>query len=237
MFGSYDTTPRAQGVVSQYRNLLHHFVHQHGNSDASTFWAGCGAIRRTVFEDVGGFDEKRFPRPSIEDIELGYRLRQAGYRILLDKSLQGKHLKRWTLYSMIRTDITCRAIPWSRLILESKQAPDDLNLKGGQRLSAALVGIASVLGLLSMFRIELLALSITCLLGVIALNRRLYGFFLHQRGPLFAGASTLLHLLYYLYSGISYLSVRTGFQLRSAAKRAEPAMPAGEHLPLKSRKS
>src|SRR5262245_14313695 len=109
MFGSYDAFPRAKGVVSRYRNLLHHFVHQHGNPEASTFWAGCGAIRRSVFEEIGGFDERRFPRPSIEDIELGYRLRHAGHRILLDKSLHGKHLKQWTLRSMIRTDITCRA--------------------------------------------------------------------------------------------------------------------------------
>ena len=28
VFGSYDTFPRARGIVSQYRNLLHHFVHQ-----------------------------------------------------------------------------------------------------------------------------------------------------------------------------------------------------------------
>src|SRR4030095_3475777 len=30
VFGSYDASPRAEGVVSQYRNLLHHFVHQNG---------------------------------------------------------------------------------------------------------------------------------------------------------------------------------------------------------------
>src|SRR5262249_7492828 len=50
VFGSYDTGPRAAGVVSQYRNLLHHYVHQTGNPEASTFWAGCGAVRRSVFE-------------------------------------------------------------------------------------------------------------------------------------------------------------------------------------------
>ena len=31
VFGSYDASPNAPGVVSQYRNLLHHFVHQEGN--------------------------------------------------------------------------------------------------------------------------------------------------------------------------------------------------------------
>ncbi len=31
VFGSYDAAPRAAGTVSQYRNLLHHFVHQQGD--------------------------------------------------------------------------------------------------------------------------------------------------------------------------------------------------------------
>ncbi len=218
VFGSYDDRPRAKGVVSQYRNLLHHYVHQNGNPEASTFWTGCGAIRRSVFEEMEGFTEKHGGR-WIDDIELGYRLRQAGHRILLDKALQGTHLKRWTLRSVIWTDILYRAIPWSRLILESKKTPDDLNLKRGQRLSVALVGLASVFLLLAPFRVEMLALSAAALLVVIILNRDLFAFFARQRGILFAAACIPLHLLYYLYCGLSYLYVWIGFQFRGSATR------------------
>ena len=216
VFGSYDAAPRAKGVVSQFRNLLHHFVHQNGNPEASTFWAGCGAIRRSVFDEIGGFDEKRFTRASIEDIELGYRARQAGHRILLHKGLQGTHLKRWTLRSVVRTDILCRAIPWSRLILEQKNAPNDLNLTGAQRLSVALVGLACAFLLLAVFRVELLALSAAALFGVLILNRKLYTFFLRRRGVLFAAACIPLHFLYYLSSGLGYLYAWIEFQLRKA---------------------
>lgn len=218
VFGSYDARPRVEGVVSQYRNLLHHFVHQHGNPEASTFWAGCGAIRRSVFEEVGGFDETFTPPCSVDDIELGYRIRQAGHRIRLDKALQGTHLKRWTLRSVILTDITHRAVPWSRLILETKDTPNDLNLKGGQRLSAALVMLACLLLPLAALRVELLALSAVALLGVVILNRDLYAFFFRQRGLLFAGTCIPLHLLYYLYGGLSYLYVWIGFQLRPTSR-------------------
>jgi len=216
VFGSYDACPRAIGMISQYRNLLHHFVHQNGNPEASTFWAGCGAIRRSVFEKIGGFDERCFRRPSIEDIELGYRLRQSGYRILLEKTLQGTHLKRWSLYALIRTDITCRAIPWTRLILETKTLPNDLNLKLGQRLSFALVALACVLLTLAVARPALLAGSVVALLGVAILNRKLYAFFVVQGGVLFAAGCVGLHLLYYLYSGLSYLYARAGFELNRA---------------------
>jgi len=223
VFGSYDLKPRAKNVVSQYRNLLHHFVHQNGNPEASTFWAGCGAIHRSVFDQLGGFDEKRFPRASIEDIELGYRLRQAGHRILLDKSLQGTHLKKWTLYSMVWTDIFCRAVPWSCLILESRNAPDDLNLRASQRLSLSLVSLAGVFLFLAAFRIELIGLSVAALFGVIVLNRKLYNFFFRRRGFLFAVTAVLLHLFYYLYSGLSYLCVWTHFRLARAVARS-PAL-------------
>jgi glycosyltransferase involved in cell wall biosynthesis len=217
VFGSYDARPRAKGLVSQYRNLLHHFVHQNGNREASTFWAGCGAIRRSVFEQIGGFDEKQFLRPSIEDIELGYRLRQSGHRILLDKTLQGTHLKRWNLWSLIRTDITCRAIPWSRLILETKKAPDDLNLKLGQRASFVLVVLACVFLTLAVLRLELLTVSAAAFLGVVILNRKLYAFFFRQRGIFFTGACIPLHVLYYLYSGFSYLYVWLEFHVKTIA--------------------
>ena len=220
VFGSYDAQPRAAGVVSRYRNLLHHFVHQHGNTEAATFWAGCGAIRRAVFQELGGFDAQRFPLPSIEDIELGYRLRQAGHRILLDKTLQGTHLKRWTLGSMIWTDVVRRAVPWSRLILESKIAPDDLNLDWTQRLSGALVGLTSVYILLAAFQVKLLVLAAVALCCVLPLNRQLYTFFLRQGGWYFVAACVLLHFLYYLYSGLSYLYVWLSFRLQSVSRRA-----------------
>ena len=106
VFGSYDTEPSAPDFLSQYRNLLHHYVHQKSRSDASTFWSGCGAIKRDVFLEMGGFDRVKFSKPSIEDIELGYRMRQKGHRILLDKELQVKHLKHWSFFSMLRTDIS-----------------------------------------------------------------------------------------------------------------------------------
>jgi GT2 family glycosyltransferase len=111
-FGSYDDSPAARGVISRYRNLLHHFTHQHANRDAQTFWAACGICDAEVFRSEGGYDE-RYALPSIEDIEFGYRLRRAGHRIALDPSWQIKHLKKWTWRDLVFTDIGRRAIPWT----------------------------------------------------------------------------------------------------------------------------
>ena len=201
VFGSYDDRPRAPGLVSQYRNLLHHFVHQHGAHDASTFWAGLGAVRRTAFDLVGGFD----PRVrGIEDIELGYRLRAKGFRIRLDPRIQGTHLKRWTLGSVLRTDAFMRALPWSRLLVAGRAPLDHLNVTTSQRASAALVLLAVAAAALAALVPGLGTVSAALLLAVVALNRRLFAFFARVRGPAFAVATVPLVLLYYVESGLAY---------------------------------
>jgi GT2 family glycosyltransferase len=204
VFGSYDTRPRAPGVVSQYRNLLHHYVHQHATTNASTFWAGCGAVRRTAFEQVGGFD----PRPSwhfIEDIELGYRLRSAGHRIQLDKELHATHLKRWTLRGVLRTDTFFRAAPWTRLIRRTATVPADLNLGGSQRLSVALAGLATLSAALAFFEGTFVVATLAFLLALVLLNSELYRFFYRERSFIFMVATIPLHVLYFLCCGAGFV--------------------------------
>jgi len=145
VIGSYDDKPQASNFMSQYRNLMHSFVHQSGKREAATFWAGCGAIRRQVFFDCGMFNEL-YSAPAIEDIELGYRLTQAGRRIALISEVRVKHLKRWSMRNVIKTDFFYRALPWSNLIVRSGHMPNDLNLRISQRISVALVFLMILLG-------------------------------------------------------------------------------------------
>jgi hypothetical protein len=130
---------------------MHCFVHQKSRSEATTFWAGCGAIRRQVFLDFGGFDEK-YSSPSIEDIELGYRLFRAHRKLILRADLQVKHLKHWSLRSMMKADFYYRALPWSELSLGSGRMPNDLNLAISQRISVAVVFIMCALAVYSTLR-------------------------------------------------------------------------------------
>ena len=116
LYGSYDQNPPDQGFGSQYMNLRHHFGHRVPSECSSTFWSGIGAVRRQAFLDVGGFDGDAYPKPSIEDIELGMRLRLAGGRIRRVPEIQGTHLKSWSLAEVMRVDTLRRALPWSRLM-------------------------------------------------------------------------------------------------------------------------
>jgi glycosyltransferase involved in cell wall biosynthesis len=151
MIGSYDDSPADPDFLSQYKNLMHCYVHQRGRAEASTFWSGCGAIRRDVFLAHSGFSDN-YRRPAIEDIELGYRLVQAGRKVRLDRELRVKHLKRWTFWGLVKTDIFDRGIPWSELILRDRNMPDDLNLQLSQRVSVALVYVLIAVALAAAIR-------------------------------------------------------------------------------------
>jgi glycosyltransferase involved in cell wall biosynthesis len=204
LFGSYDDEPAERNFLSQYKNLQHHFVHQNSRSEASTFWSGLGAIRREVFLDHGGFDCAKFAVPSIEDIDLGFRIRRAGHRILLDRDIQATHLKRWDLTSHLRTEIFCRALPWSRLILENNGMINDMNLKSADRMSAMLVAICLLSILLIVLNPVFGVLAAICVVLIAVLNRDILAFFVRKRGLGFAVRAFPLQLLYFFYSGVTF---------------------------------
>lgn len=193
VFGSYDGDPRARGIVSEFRNLLHHHVHQSAPGTATTFWAGLGAVRRDAFLAIGGFDERSFPRPSIEDIELGMRLMDSGARIVLDPLVQGKHLKRWTFEGMIRTDFSARGAPWVELLLSRGSGSSALNLGWRHRMSAA----ASLALLVTSSR-RRVPPSMALLALIFILNHSFYRMLLRRRGPAFAAAALPLHVVHHL---------------------------------------
>jgi GT2 family glycosyltransferase len=235
VFGSYDDVPPEPDFLSQYKNLVHHYVHQSSQEEASTFWAGCGAVRKDAFLAVGGFDADRYPRPSIEDIELGYRLRAAGGRIRVIRELQGTHLKRWGFRELLRTEIAGRAVPWSRLLLERPEAAPHLNVAYAERVRAAIaIGAASILGLALLG----LAPAWSCVVAVgaaIVSSLRLFAFFRQRNGAGFALGATLFHQLYYLYSAGAYAWCWTEKRLGRRAKRTAVPASGGSHRSVDAR--
>jgi GT2 family glycosyltransferase len=197
-FGSYDDDPAEPGAVSRFRNLLHHHVHTSSPGPAETFWAGLGAVRRDAFVAAGGFDAERYAAPSIEDIELGVRLRAGGAAIVLDPEIRGTHLKRWTFGSMVDTDLRRRGIPWVRLQLEAGEVSDSLNLSLRNRLSA----LASVGAAVATVARRPLA-AVTAVAALVALNARFYALLRRVGGLPLLLAGIPLHIVHHLVSALA----------------------------------
>lgn len=199
LIGSYDDDPAAAGTVSQFKNLFHHWVHQRAPARADTFWGACGAVRRETFEALGGFDALRYRQPSIEDIELGYRLTARSGEILSAPDVQVKHLKRWTLLSLVRTDVFQRGVPWTELLLSDRHRPA-LNTTGAERAIALTGAAVAPALLLALFWPPAALAALLATLVVVTARFDLYRLFYRRRGALFALAAVPLHLFYCSYS-------------------------------------
>jgi GT2 family glycosyltransferase len=225
VYGSYDDTPDARGTVSAFRNLLHHHVHQAGAGPAETFWTGLGAVRRPAFLAAGGFDEHRYPHPSIEDIDLGCRLVAAGATVVLDPAIQGTHLKAWTLRSMLWTDFARRGVPWVALQMRSRRVSATLNCGWRHRLSAA----SSALGVV-FAAVGLPVLAVLAVGALVGLNRAFYLLLARQLGLVPAAAGVVLHGVHHLVSmaaiPVGVLVALRAWVLSSAQSRARAAEPA-----------
>ncbi len=227
VIGTYDDDPAHPSFLSQYKNIFHHYVHQSAHGDVSTFWSGCGAMRRDVFIEFGGFDEKRYRRPAIEDIELGTWVSAAGHRLILDSRVKCKHLKQWTVKNLLKTDIFDRAIPWTRLMLRARDLPDTLNVSSSQRIYVAMMGLA-VVALFAMFWQPYAWIISASIVTVVSLcNARFYQYFAQRQGLWFALRVVPLHWIYLLYCGFGFFWANLQHHLEG-----RPTSTAAELKPL-----
>jgi hypothetical protein len=189
-------------------------VHQEGAGPASTFWAGLGAVRRAAFDESGGFDAARYPRPSIEDIELGARLHARGERLELDPQILGTHLKSWSLRTMLRTDALDRGVPWGVLLLRREASPAGLNL--GARHRATAVAAVVLAGAAFARRKPLAAAAAAA--AILGLNRRFYRMVADEAGPRTAAATPFLHVLHHL-AGVVSMVLAAATHVRALLRR------------------
>lgn len=229
-FGSYDDQPRSTRLPALYANLRHHFVHQAGRREATTFWTGIGLIDAEIFRHFGGYDEVQFAHPSIEDVELGMRLINAGHRIRLVPEAQGTHWKDWTLARVWHTDVVRRALPWCRLIADGQAAAPDLNLARTERLLALLaLGVATTL--IAGFFMPILWIATAALFAFYVAGIMPFVRLLARRmGPLKLGGAIAMHLCYHIYASCTYavvmLATRLGLRRRGRRRIPPPSAQA-----------
>jgi glycosyltransferase involved in cell wall biosynthesis len=120
--GAYTTRPWDNDFFSTFQSLYIHHVEtkiEHPDYIATH----CMAIRKSVFEEFGGFITDSFigHAASVEDVELSHRLIKAGYQLGRYQDIQVRHMfnftfgksvrnaikksKYWTMYSLKNRDV------------------------------------------------------------------------------------------------------------------------------------
>ena len=230
-FGAYGdkVSTHVRNVAGAYANLRHHHTHAEaggraGPVEAQTFWSGLGAVDRAAFLRAGGFDEG-YARPCIEDVELGLRLREGGGRVLLVPGARGDHMKDWTLAQLWRTDLFCRALPWSQLAAAGRIAPT-LNTGKAEQAKSVLAHAVWILAVAALAALAVsvpLAAAFACvgaaaMLAYLRMNRRFLRL-LARRSPATALGGAGLHWLYHCYASATYAMVLTGAGFGTAMRR------------------
>lgn len=192
VIGSYTVKTEPNNFFTVYKNLVHHFTHQNSNGDASTFWGACGAIRKKVFDDVGGF-RQRWRGAYVEDIELGYILTNKGYKIFLDNGIQVMHHKKYGFASIVRSDVFHRAVPWTKIILEHRIFRKHLNIQTSNVLSIPVCYLMLVGAVYSS------VLFTTMGLLFLYLNQGIFYFVYNKKSLPFTLRFILMHYFSYMY--------------------------------------
>ncbi len=208
-FGSYDDHPKSRRLAALYANLRHHWVHQHGQAEAFTFWSGLGAVNSDVFRAHRGFDPG-FSKPSIEDVELGLRIIADGGHIRLVKDALGTHHKDWGVMQLWTTDIRYRALPWARLMRQGCGSANDLNISTRERAAAIFAHLVWLAVLVTFVRPQWWP-TIPLAIGVYAaMNARFLAFLFRSAGIRAGVAGSFLHWLYNLYASVTFAAVASG---------------------------
>jgi glycosyltransferase involved in cell wall biosynthesis len=95
---------RVESLVERYLDHVHHLSHHHLGNTGELVYAITvnAAFPRKVLEEVNGFDET-YPFPSGEDMDLGFRIRARGYRLVQNEDALVRHRQRESFTTMWRT--------------------------------------------------------------------------------------------------------------------------------------
>ncbi|MGH7539961.1 MAG: hypothetical protein ACRELC_03075, partial [Gemmatimonadota bacterium] len=119
-------------------------------------------------------------------------------------------LKRWTLGSVLKTDLKQRGVPWTRLILHEGPSPAGrtLNVKPVHRwcVILALTAVLAPLAALALHSAWPLWLALAGVLWIVGLNREFFGVLWRAGGPLVALVAVPLHVVFYVSNAVSAVS-------------------------------
>jgi len=101
--GLYDISMPHRDFFSSFYNLRIIKGYLNSHTDTDLCLGAVFAIRKTVFEKLGGFSLK-YRTASVEDVELGNRISSSGYRKIIDKDLSVIHDKKFNIISILKND-------------------------------------------------------------------------------------------------------------------------------------
>lgn len=194
VIGVYTKAHPNADFVSRYKNAWIRWSYLAAPEEVDWFFSAVGALSRDLWNRSQSFDDRFMHRTGGGDVEFGGRLRAAGARILLEKSLEVTHLKAFTLSQLLQNDFS-RAYGWSRLGLSRKGGFARSASNGLANVNRAFVASTGLAGLILLCAAASWVLPLAkpllalCTLAWLGVNRSFLGWLLREMGAWFALAA------------------------------------------------
>jgi glycosyltransferase involved in cell wall biosynthesis len=214
LVGSYTELTTMPGFFNNYQNCYTFFNHDQPTGRIYWFWTAIGVIKRDVFIEMGGFST-RYRGASAEDMDLGYRLADAGKLTLLDQQVKGEHRHHHTLGSIVRNDYV-KAAAWGELYLRTKRSSEYKHTFTGWVNQATLFGVWMMLGfaILGLLWVQAYWFILGLFIFLVLLNSKFYGFIIRKKGFFFAIGAVLFHFFTYIPIGLGSMKALWRFLTR-----------------------
>jgi glycosyltransferase involved in cell wall biosynthesis len=210
VFGIYTQQPGVDGLLSLYQNYYAHKSIQETEELTSMFYSYCAAIKRTLFNELGGFDEG-WIRATFEDVEFGMRLTEHGHQIFLNKNIEVVHHNNYTLKRFVK-NYFYKSLDLAKLMLSKKKLT--LNNEGWttyRNQISFLAGLSTIfLALLSLVSSWFIVPLLITLVIFLSSNLNFYKFILQEK-PAGLCAAIILNFMVQIVAALGIIAGQLSF--------------------------
>ncbi|GMR18847.1 MAG: hypothetical protein BMS9Abin33_1293 [Gammaproteobacteria bacterium] len=195
--GTYTRIPFDNSFFSLFQSVFVNYSETREVEHPDYIASHAMVINARSFRKSGGFSEKFLP--ILEDVDFSHRLRQDGYRLVMNPAIQVQHIFNFSLYRSLRNAIR-KSMYWTMYSINH----GDVFVDSGTASVGLKVNVAvwfSVVLLLLVFLLtgnNALLFLIPFILAIdLFVNRGLLMAFYHTKGFRFALAATCYYLVLY----------------------------------------
>jgi glycosyltransferase involved in cell wall biosynthesis len=190
VLGAYSEDAPGVGFLTHFKNLSTTYLYKITETQSPFLHTAIFAVKREILELAGGFDV-RLDRA--EDFMLGVNLGSRGYRFIIDRRLEARHLKQYSMRDILVEDWQ-RIQNLRRIRFSGKERRFSLKAHRWSRLiSLAGPGLVTVSVCLSFVKPESLWVALALILVFLVANLR-FGFYLVEKRGIWFGLGSLLFL-------------------------------------------
>lgn len=137
--GMYDERPiNSDSLSAWYKSLLYAYLHKRSGVQCyDQFSASCAGIKRSVYQQVGGYSEWFRTGIDFENEELGHRI-NAQYNMVLDPAVKAAHI--FPGYKKMTTTFFKRTALWVEMFVVRRKFNSSTNSSGTGISTMALLG-------------------------------------------------------------------------------------------------